>query len=246
MSALVPFEYGDHQVRTVVVDGEPWFVANDVCSVLNIRNSRDAVSRLEDDEKSSVVLTDGTPGNPMRTIINEAGLYDLIGRSDKPEARLFRRWVNHEVLPTIRKTGSYSIKPQSTLDVLAAAVAELQRVDREAQQAQQVALEASRTAVRAQAEVQTVSARLGLLEDQEGWVIASGFLRTKKARWPDHKILRLGRAAGKIGRNMGLEPGTYHHPRFNCVNTWPLDVWEEAYAAMTTAEDGAKVEASSR
>ena len=97
-------EFGN--VRVVQVDGEPWFVAADVCRALEISNSRDAVARLDDDEKG-VGSTDTLGGKQGMQIINEPGLYTLVLGSRKPEAKAFKRWVTHEVLPTIRKTGSY-------------------------------------------------------------------------------------------------------------------------------------------
>ena len=107
---IVPFLYGQHEIRTMSdQNGDPWFVAKDVCDVLGIENSRDAVGRVEEDEKNTVRLIDGNRGNPNTTIINESGLYNLIFRSDKPEARAFRRWVTHEVLPALRKTGTYTV-----------------------------------------------------------------------------------------------------------------------------------------
>ena len=109
------FENNDFgKVRVVERDGEPWFVAADVCRALDVVNSRDAVARLDADEKNTVVLTDGTPGNPQKTIVNEPGLYTLILGSRKPEAKAFKRWITHEVIPTIRKTGAYfTRKPDS-------------------------------------------------------------------------------------------------------------------------------------
>lgn len=100
------FKYGLKEVRTIIKDGEPWFVAKDVCDILEIKNSRQAVSRLDDDEKNTVTLNDGI-GNPNKTIVNEAGLYTLILSSRKPEAKQFKRWITHEVIPAIRKYGAY-------------------------------------------------------------------------------------------------------------------------------------------
>lgn len=93
-------------IRTVMVDGEPWFVAKDVCEALDITNSRDAVARLDDDEKG-VVLTDTLGGAQELSAVNEPGLYTLILGSRKPEAKAFRRWITHEVLPALRRTGRY-------------------------------------------------------------------------------------------------------------------------------------------
>lgn len=112
------FENSDFgKVRVVERDGEPWFVAADVCRALDVVNSRDAVARLDADEKNTVVLTDGTPGNPQKTVVNEPGLYTLILGSRKPEAKAFKRWVTHEVIPSVRKHGAY-ITPDKIEEIL--------------------------------------------------------------------------------------------------------------------------------
>ena len=95
-------------VRTVSIDGEPWFVANDVCAILEI--DRTQTRRLEDDEKG-VCLIHTLGGDQKMSIVNEFGLYSLILRSRKPEAREFRRWITHEVIPTIRRHGMYATTP---------------------------------------------------------------------------------------------------------------------------------------
>lgn len=106
--ALKVFETEDHnQFRTVDRDGEPWFVLADVCKVLDIANPRDAASRLDDDEKDAVGITDAIGRPQQQTIINESGLYSVILTSRKEGAKRFKKWVTSEVLPSIRKTGSY-------------------------------------------------------------------------------------------------------------------------------------------
>jgi len=103
------FEHADYgKFQVIVKDGEPWFIAKDVCKYLEISNSRDAVSRLDDDEKDGVGLTDSIGRVQKSTIISESGLFSLVMRSDKPEAKKFQKWVTKEVLPTIRKTGAYA------------------------------------------------------------------------------------------------------------------------------------------
>ena len=87
--------------------GEPWFVAKDVCDALGIANNRDAIKALDDDEKNTVVISDGIQGNPNKTIVSDPGFYKLVIKSRKPEAKAFQRWVTHEVLPSIRKKGGY-------------------------------------------------------------------------------------------------------------------------------------------
>lgn len=97
----------DHEIRTIQKDdGSIWFVAKDVCDTLEIKNSRDAISNLDDDERG-VGNADTPGGNQKLSLVSESGLYMLIFRSRKPEAKKFRKWVTSEVLPEIRKTGSY-------------------------------------------------------------------------------------------------------------------------------------------
>jgi prophage antirepressor-like protein len=106
-----PFNFGTHAVRVVMRGDTPWFVAKDVCDALGYVNSRDAVAdHLDADERSTVANSDGRNGGGKITIINESGLYALVLRSRKPEARKFAKWVTGEVLPSIRKTGRYEAK----------------------------------------------------------------------------------------------------------------------------------------
>ncbi|MBF0950573.1 MAG: Bro-N domain-containing protein [Alloprevotella tannerae] len=103
------FNASNQNIRVQMKDGEPWFVAKDVCDALEIENNRNATARLDDDEKgASIVRT--SSGDQQMTIVNESGLYNLIFQSRKPEAKAFRKWVTSEVLPTLRKTGRYELQ----------------------------------------------------------------------------------------------------------------------------------------
>lgn len=102
------FNFGGNQVRLVVRDGEPWFVANDVCTALGYANTSKAIGdHLDEDERSTITNSESRNGGGQLVIINESGLYALVLRSRKPEARKFAKWVTREVLPAIRKTGQY-------------------------------------------------------------------------------------------------------------------------------------------
>ncbi len=116
MNELQTFTYNNTQVRTIEKNGEPWFVLKDVCEILGLSNPSRVAERLDEDERSNFKL--GRQGEV--NIISESGLYNVILRSDKPEAKPFRKWVTGEVLPTIRKTGSYSAKadkPSKALEI---------------------------------------------------------------------------------------------------------------------------------
>lgn len=110
-NAITPFNFNSHDIRVIVRNGEPWFVAKDVCETLGYSNSRKAIGDHLDDDEKGVTNSDTLGGSQKLTIINESGLYALVLRSRKPEARKFAKWVTSEVLPAIRKTGSYESKP---------------------------------------------------------------------------------------------------------------------------------------
>ena len=111
-------------VRTILKDNEPWFVAKDVCDVLGISNNRDALAALDEDEKSNVGKNDVSNievPNRGLSLINESGLYALVIRSNKPNARKFRKWITSEVLPAIRKTGQYAAPSAPAKPLISAA-----------------------------------------------------------------------------------------------------------------------------
>ncbi|WP_035296010.1 BRO family protein [Brevibacillus thermoruber] len=102
------FSFQDKQVRVVLRDGEPWFVARDVCEVLDHSDTSTAIRRLDDDEKlTQTMFVSGQ--NREVWLVNEPGLYSLILTSRKPEAKAFKRWITHEVIPAIWKTGAYAV-----------------------------------------------------------------------------------------------------------------------------------------
>lgn len=113
MTELLPFAFEDSLVRVRAdADGEPWFVAKDVCSILGLGDTSRAVDPLDDDEKGTTNIR--TLGGPQEMLtVSESGLYSLVFRSRKPEAKRFRKWVTAEVLPGLRKTGSYAAGPAS-------------------------------------------------------------------------------------------------------------------------------------
>ena len=107
MHDLQIFKYNGKEVRTIQKDGEPWWVLKDVCEVLDISQAVRVAERLDEDEVSQTHITDSLGRQQSTYIINESGLYNVILRSDKPEAKPFRKWVTSEVLPSIRKNGGY-------------------------------------------------------------------------------------------------------------------------------------------
>ena len=120
MNALIPFDYEGSSVRVLTgEDGQPWFVAADVARILEIGNPSQAMTRLDDDERT-LISNEGRDLN----VVSEAGLYSLILGSRKPEAKAFKRWVTHEVLPAIRKHGVYATPALTGPALMAAALIE--------------------------------------------------------------------------------------------------------------------------
>lgn len=120
---LKNFTYGTQPVRTIAIDGEPWFVLNDLCAVLDISNPRNVAERIDE---SGVRKTDISSGGQMRstTIVNESCMYEVVIRANGELAKTFRRWITSEVLPQIRKTGGYSTAPLSGAELMAQALIE--------------------------------------------------------------------------------------------------------------------------
>ena len=106
MTDIQPFTYEDHTVRVVTINAEPWFVLADLCKVLDLAKPSRVAMRIADDMKGAHLMS--TPGGDQEmTIVSEPGMYEVVIRSDKPEAAAFRRWITSEVLPSIRKHGGY-------------------------------------------------------------------------------------------------------------------------------------------
>ncbi len=104
---MLNFNFDNHNIRTIEKEGDIWFVAKDVCDVLGIINNSDSIKSLDDDEKMGVGITDPQGREQKTSVVNESGLYHLVFKSSKPEAKRFSKWVRSEVLPQIRQYGHF-------------------------------------------------------------------------------------------------------------------------------------------
>lgn len=149
MSALTVFNFKNNEIRTVTIDGEPWFVAKDVTDILGLADGRTSIEKLDEDERHTVPVIDSMGREQMMIAVNEPGLYALVLKSRKKEAKAFKRWITHEVLPSIRQTGTYSVKrdPITEIDRLLPAIASGMGVIRQ--------------------EIESVSTRLGAVEERQ-------------------------------------------------------------------------------
>lgn len=213
MSDVTPYIFENHQVRVVTINGEPWWVAADVCAVLKLANPRDVVSRLHSDDVGQTDVHSPSRGqNRPTNIINESGLYELIIRSDKPEARKFRRWVTRDVLPQIRKTGGYS----QTLDPLdqAQMMLDAMRADR----ARIAALETT---------VVAISAKQAAQDGAHDWFTTLAYAKLNGLPTDRVSCQKHGQRAARLMRSRGQEPIRRQDATFGTVNTYPVDVLEE-------------------
>ncbi|MEV4612289.1 Bro-N domain-containing protein [Kitasatospora sp. NPDC049258] len=113
---LAQFDFNGQEVRVVTIDGSPWWVAGDVCEVLEISLAHRALAALDEDEKGRHTMTT-LGGDQQVSVINEPGLYSLVLRSRKPQARAFKRWITHEVIPSIRRSGRYAVDEEQAPQV---------------------------------------------------------------------------------------------------------------------------------
>lgn len=118
MNEITSWNYEGAEVRTVQIDGEPWFVLADFCRELEISHVKDTATRIDEDDLGQTEVIDRMGRSQKVWIINESGLYTVILRSDKPQAKPFRKWVTSVVLPSIRKTGSYSVQQPNNFENL--------------------------------------------------------------------------------------------------------------------------------
>lgn len=107
------FNYSEQEVRIVLIEGNPWFVATDICQCLGLENVSRAVTSLDKEDTTQCKVSDKIGRQQLLHCLNEGGLYNLIFKSEKQEAKVFKRWVTHEVLPSIRKTGKYELQKDS-------------------------------------------------------------------------------------------------------------------------------------
>lgn len=197
---LTIFNYGLNKVRTIIKDGLPWFVLKDVCDVLELRNATQVADRLEDDERS--MLNIGRQGNI--NIINESGLYNVILRSDKPEAKRFKRWITHEVLPSIRKTGAYIQTPKTYIEALEALIQK---------EKEKEALEEERKAL------------LIELDESREYYTVKRVAKMNGINWRDIEWKKLKNTS----QAMECEVKRIFDANYGNVNAYHIDVWRHEY-----------------
>lgn len=246
MNNVIPFDFQSRQVRVVQIQSEPWFVANDVCQALDLTNPRKAVSDLDDDEKG-VTTSDTLGGKQILNIINESGLYSLIFKSRKAAAKKFKRWVTHEVLPAIRKTGGYQQPkvPQSFSDALRLA-ADLEDRNRQLEHERDTAVSTkaligSNREATAMARASTETRRANQLQKQLG--VAAKWKSVKAIPWLSEEFVldrvmyqQVGKKLRAISEGLGLQVNRVEDSTYGTIKSYHIDAINELWRRMQ--EDG--------
>ena len=213
-------------VRTIFVNNEVWFCAKDVCGILEIKNVTQAVQRLDEDERSMFNI--GRQGNT--NFINESGLYTLILRSDKKEAKPFRKWITSEVIPAIRKTGKYEEKKKP-----------LTQAELILQQAQWMVEAESRInniendVIGLANTIEDNDKSIKRLENNQRRTVTSNHLTViayaniKGIKPKSYHAPSIGKKATKICREKDLLIGTTVDSRYGLINTYPVEVLDEIF-----------------
>lgn len=218
------YKFQDHPVRVLGTPENPLFVAADVCAVMGIANNRDAIEKLDADEKADVALTDtssnGVTQRRKVTAVTESGLYTLILRcrdavTSGTKAHAFRKWVTAEVLPTIRRTGGYRPPGMSALDQL------------------ELMLKAAREQERRIAEVEQLAIQANSYNSSNtGFLTVRAFANVRGIRLPLSKAREVGQRASEFCRRHGIRTGRAKDELFGEVKSYPVEVLDEIYPSQ--------------
>ena len=212
-------------VRTILLNNEPWFCIKDICDILGLTNPTVVTQRLDEDEVTKFNLGSKVG---ITNFTNESGLYTLILRSDKPEAKPFRKWITSEVIPAIRKTGKYEEKPMTSAQYLL-------------QQAQWMVEAENRMnniendAAQTRQSIGNMKKDITRIEHNERRTVTSNHLTViayanmKGIKPNTYNSSVMGRKATKVCRTRGLLTGTVVDSKYGLINTYPLEVLDEIF-----------------
>jgi prophage antirepressor-like protein len=212
---IIPFEYESKQVRVIQdEDGNPEWVAKDVCHILDMDVTQ--TRRLDDDEKGLREIQ--TPGGPQNLVtVNEPGLYTLIIRSNKPEAKKFRKWITSEVLPAIRRSGKYEIDNISEIDLIIQSAQSLKKFELKQ--------------IEHDNRLSTLEAKSHQNSGQTGYWTITAWCRLNNLKIGLDEAMKRGRDAARLSNEWGAEISKVPDERFGFVNSYREDVLEEIFCS---------------
>ncbi len=221
MSNIIPFNYENFKIRVINDDnGEPLWIAKDVCTALDLNDVGKAVEKLDEDEKlTRKVFVSGQ--NRDIWLVNEAGLYTLIIRSNKPDAKKFKRWITHEVLPSIRKTGKYEVGNMSELDLIIRSAEALKSVQQRQNEHEK--------------RLEYLEAKTHQNSGNTGYWTITAWCRLNNLNLNIYEANARGREATKLSKEWGVPIGRVPDERFGSVNSYREDVLEEVFSTVEVA-----------
>ena len=214
------------EVRVIFIDNEPLFCLADICKALNLTNPTMVLnaikSEFDDDLSLTYPIIDNLGRKQNATFVTEPQLYFVLMRSDKPTAKEFRKWVNTEVLPSIRKTGSYSQKPLSQIEILQSSVAIL------AEQEKKISLLENR-ADDLYKEQLKVKHNINRLLNNDNYMTLIAFMNLNNIKQKGYHLPSLGKKAKKLSLEQGAFMGAVIDPRYGRINTYSTEILKQIF-----------------
>lgn len=213
------------EVRVIFINNEPLFCLADICKALNIQNSRNVASAIKNEFEGCTLELhpfETAGGIQNLTIITEAQLYFVLMRSDKSEAKDFRKWINTEVLPSIRKTGSYSTKPLTQIEILQSSIAIL------AEQEKRVNLLENKTEDLHKEQLK-VKHNINRLLNNDNYMTLIAFMNLHNIKQKGYHLPSLGKKAKKLSLEQGAFMGAVIDPRYGRINTYSTEILRQIF-----------------
>ena len=217
MNSLPIYTFQNRPVRVAGSPENPLFCAADVCAVLELEQVTAALRNVPDDEVTKSKVIDSMGRNQEAHFLTEAGLYRLIFRSSKPEAESFRRWVMHDVLPSVRKTGAYVQPGMSALDQFEAMIKAAREQERRMDEQDQKLVEVRALAIQANS----------YNSSDTGFLTVRAYAKIHGIRWSLACAQSVGQRAAKLCREDGIQTGRARDELFGQVNSYPVEVLDE-------------------
>jgi len=224
------FQFDDHPVRVVTRNGEPWFVAADVCAALTIGNPTDALKRLDSDEQALDSIEGLTRGNDNVNLVSESGMFSLTLGSRKPEARRFKKWVTSEVLPSIRKTGFYGTLSNPIMNMIVQQAIQYDKLEQEQQRLASQLQMATKLISSTSEKVDRVAAIVDATDPQ--YYTIKAYANIVGTRVDDKVASRLGKLAVRLSTDAGVDVGKARDGVYGLINRYHESILEQVFETL--------------
>lgn len=214
------------EVRVIFIDNEPLFCLSDICKALKLTNPTMVLnaikSEFDDDLSQTYPIKDNLGRTQNATFVTEAQLYFVLMRSDKAEAKEFRKWINTEVLPSIRKTGSYSTKPLSQIEILQSSIAILAEQEKKLNLLESKADDLHKEQLK-------VKHNINRLLNNDNYMTLIAFMNLHNIKQKGYHLPSLGKKAKKLSLEQGAFMGAVIDPRYGRINTYSTEILKQIF-----------------